>query len=297
MEIEKKDLNKQFISLDNLLEILGNPTRRIILSKLAKVPHSTSELSKILGISRQAIHSQLDILSSNDVLERIGDEKRGGKYRIKSNLSIRIDITPDYYNIQYSMGIGDEKRGGKYRIKSNLSIRIDITPDYYNIQYSMAQIDSDAKSVDLKDIGCSIKFESIKTPDEKIRYLGQQIRDIEHNIKNLEGERRKLLQNKECFIIELKNIINRTYQKNFLKAKSEVENLEREIFYTLFYNPVQFRKRINIDNLIDKLFFSDLDHFTRESKITNVKTLLRDMSSFMDFLYEEEEGEGWFFDF
>jgi len=263
MEIEKKDLNKQFISLDNLLEILGNPTRRIILSKLAKVPHSTSELSKILGISRQAIHSQLDILSSNDVLERIGDEKRGGKYRIKSNLSIRIDITPDYYNIQYSM----------------------------------AQIDSDAKSVDLKDIGCSIKFESIKTPDEKIRYLGQQIRDIEHNIKNLEGERRKLLQNKECFIIELKNIINRTYQKNFLKAKSEVENLEREIFYTLFYNPVQFRKRINIDNLIDKLFFSDLDHFTRESKITNVKTLLRDMSSFMDFLYEEEEGEGWFFDF
>jgi len=233
------------------------------LSKLAKVPHSTSELSKILGISRQAIHSQLDILSSNDVLERIGDEKRGGKYRIKSNLSIRIDITPDYYNIQYSM----------------------------------AQIDSDAKSVDLKDIGCSIKFESIKTPDEKIRYLGQQIRDIEHNIKNLEGERRKLLQNKECFIIELKNIINRTYQKNFLKAKSEVENLEREIFYTLFYNPVQFRKRINIDNLIDKLFFSDLDHFTRESKITNVKTLLRDMSSFMDFLYEEEEGEGWFFDF
>jgi len=261
MEIEKKDLNKQFISLDNLLEILGNPTRRIILSKLAKVPHSTSELSKVLGISRQAIHSQLEILSSNNVLERIGDEKRGGKYRIKSNLSIRIDITPDYYNIQYSM----------------------------------AQIDDDAKSIDLKDIGCSTQFENIKTPDEKIRYLGQQIRDIEHNIKDLEGERRKLLQNKECFIIELKNIINRTYQKNFLKAKSEVENLEREIFYTLFYNPVQFRKRINIDHLIDKLFFSDLDHFTRESKITNVKTLLKDMSSFMDFLWEDDDN--WFFDF
>ena len=86
MEIETEDQNKQFISLDNLLEILGNPTRRIILSKLAKVPHSASELSKILGISRQAIHSQLDILSSHNVVERIGDEKRGGKYRIKSNL-------------------------------------------------------------------------------------------------------------------------------------------------------------------------------------------------------------------
>jgi len=261
MEIEKNDKNKQFISLDNLLEILGNPTRRIILSKLAKVPHSTSELSKILGISRQAVHSQLEILSSNDVLERIGDEKRGGKYRIKSNLSIRIDITPDYYKIKYTM----------------------------------SQIDNEAKSINLKDIGCSIKFESIKSPDDKIRYLGQQIRDSEKNLRRLEGERSKLLQNKECFIIELKNIINRTYQKNFLKSKSEVENLEREIFYTLFYNPAQFRKRISIDKLIDNLFFSNLDNFTRETKVTNVKTLLKDMSSFMDFLWEDDDD--WFFDF
>jgi len=261
MSIEREDETKQFISLDNLLEMLGNPTRRIVLSKLAKVPHSASELSKILGISRQAVHSQLDILTSNNVVERIGDEKRGGKYRIKSNLSIRIDITPDYYNIQYNM----------------------------------AQIDNDVKSVDLKDIGCSTKFESIKKPDDKIRFLGQQIRDIEHNIRNLEEKRSKLLQNKECFIVELKNIINRTYQKNFLKPKSEVENLEREIFYTLFYNPVQFRKRISIDNLVDKLFFSDLDNFTRDSKIANVKTLMKDMSSFMDFLWEDDDD--WFFDF
>ena len=261
MEIEKNDQNKQFISLDNLLEILGNPTRRIILSKLAKVPHSTSELSKILGISRQAVHSQLEILSSNEVLERIGDEKRGGKYRIKSNLSIRIDITPDYYKIKYTM----------------------------------SHIDNEAKSINLKDIGCSTKFESIKSPDDKIRYLGQQIRDSEKNLKILEGERSKLLQNKECFIIELKNIINQTYQKHFLKSKSEVENLEREIFYTLFYNPAQFRKRISIDKLIDNLFFSNLDNFTRESKVTNVKTLLKDMSSFMDFLWEDDDD--WFFDF
>jgi len=159
----------------------------------------------------------------------------------------------------------------------------------------MIQVDDDEKAMDLKDIGYSTKFENIKTPDKKIRFLGQQIRDIEHNIRDLEVERSKLLQNKECFIVELKNIINQTYQKNFLKPRSEVGNLEREIFYTLFYNPVQFRKRINIDNLIDKLFFSDLDPFTRESKITNVKTLLKDISSFMDFLWEDDDD--WFFDF
>jgi len=57
MEVEKESRTKQFISLDSLLVMLGNPTRRIILSKLAKVPHSPSELAKILGISRQAVHS------------------------------------------------------------------------------------------------------------------------------------------------------------------------------------------------------------------------------------------------
>ncbi len=262
MEIEEKDQSKQFISLDNLLIILGNPTRRIILSKIAKVPHSASELSKILGISRQAVHSQLEILSSNSVIERIGDEKRGGKFRIRSNLSIRIDISPDYYNIKYSM----------------------------------AQIDNDIKSIDLKDIGCSSKFESIRTPDKKIRYLGEQIRDIEHNLRKLELDRSKLLQNKECFIIELKNVINETYREKFLKQKPEVENLEREIFYTLFYNPVQFRQRIDMDNLMDRLFFSDLDPFTRESKVTNVKSLLKDLASFMEGIFWEDNND-WFFDF
>ena len=261
MEIERKNEIKQFISLDNLLEMLGNPTRRIILSKLAKVPHSASELSKILGISRQAVHSQLDKLSSNNVIERIGDEKRGGKYRIKSNLSIRIDITPDHYNIQYSM----------------------------------AQIDDDAKSIDLKDIGCSIKFESIKSPNKKIRFLGEQIKDIEQKIREFELERSKLLQNKECYIVELKNIINDTYQKDFLKKRPELENLEREIFYTLFYNPGQFRQRINIDNLMEDLFFSDLDPFKRATHKLDVTNLLKDLSSFMDFLWKDDED--WFFDF
>ncbi|MHA1472581.1 MAG: hypothetical protein ACTSQW_05745 [Promethearchaeota archaeon] len=152
-----------------------------------------------------------------------------------------------------------------------------------------------SEGANLKDIGCSIKFENIKAPDKKIRFLGEQIRDIEHKIRNLEEERSKLLQNKECFIVELKNIINQTYQKHFLKQNSEVENLEREIFYTLFYNPVQFRKRINIDNLMDRLFFSNLDPFKRKSRIGDVKTLLRDMSSFMDFLWEDDDD--WFFDF
>ena len=76
----------------------------------------------------------------------------------------------------------------------------------------MTKIKDDTKTINLKDIGCATKFESIKSPNKKIRFLGEQIKDIEQKIREFELERKKLLQNKECYIVELKNIINDTYQ-------------------------------------------------------------------------------------
>ena len=49
MEVEELGGKDLFLSLDNLLETLGNPTRRIILSKLAKVPLGASELAASFG--------------------------------------------------------------------------------------------------------------------------------------------------------------------------------------------------------------------------------------------------------
>ncbi|MHA1193773.1 MAG: ArsR/SmtB family transcription factor [Promethearchaeota archaeon] len=69
MEIEDDRPEQQLIGLDSLLEILGNPTRRSILSKLAKVPHTGPEIADDLGISRQAIHSQLKLLTDSGLIE------------------------------------------------------------------------------------------------------------------------------------------------------------------------------------------------------------------------------------
>ena len=112
MEVEELRGRDLFLSLDNLLETLGNPTRRIILSKLAKVPLGASELAASFGkkISRQAIHSQLKMLSDSGIIESFGKDPRNIKYRIKSNLSFRIDITPDYYNINYNVSKIDDYR-------------------------------------------------------------------------------------------------------------------------------------------------------------------------------------------
>ena len=257
MEVKDQD---EFISLDDLLEILGNPTRRVILAKLAKVPHSTSELARALDISRQAVHSQLEILNAYNLIER---EKK-------------------------------DKRGGKYHIKSNLSVNIDISPDYFNINYAISETDSKQEIVDLKKAGYSGDYDKLKDPTEKVRYLGEKIKEIEQKTRNLEEKRSELLQNKECLIIEVKKIMDEQFKEKFIQEHPDLTKLEREIFYTLFFNPGKYRKRINIDSLIDDLFFTNLTPTYRARNRVSIETLLKDLSSFMDFLWEDDDK--WFFD-
>lgn len=270
--MEKYEGGKKPINLDTLLEILGNPTRRVILAKLAKVPHSTSELANELGISRQAVHSQLEILNKKEIIEKIGT---------------------------------DEKRGGTYRIKSDISLSIDISPDYYGVKYSVSEIGENSKIIQLKDTGCSTDYKKIKLPNEKIKFLAEKIQEIEDSIRNFEGKRYDLLQNKQCFIAELKSIMEdkyrgrliKTIEKRQFKAKNIKEslNLIEEIFYTLFFNPNKYYKRIEIDNLLDDMFFSDIDSIERAQNRISIEPLLKDLSNLMDFFKEEEDF--WFFDF
>ncbi|MFX1567116.1 MAG: ArsR/SmtB family transcription factor [Promethearchaeota archaeon] len=260
MELEKQEGGEVFLSIDNLLEILGNPTRRIILSKLAKVPLGASELAASFGkkISRQAIHSQLKMLTDYGIIESYGTDPRSIKYRINSNLSLRIDITPDYFNINYNIA----------KIDNNRSYKELETTEYHS------------------------DYQKIRNPDKKLKFLGKKIKEIEQEIGNLELKRNTLLQNKECFIIELKNIIKDQYEEA-LKTK-EQPNLEKEIFYTLFYNPIKYFNRINIDKLLDDMFFSEMGPIRRDQHKVSIRHLLRDLSNLMDVLREDEDN--WFFD-
>jgi predicted transcriptional regulator len=260
MELKEQEKGEFFLSIDNVLEILGNPTRRIILSKLAKVPLGASELASSFGkrISRQAIHSQLKMLSDYGVIESYGEDPRNIKYRIKYNLSLRIDITPDYYNINYNVAMANIKQ----------------------------------TDLELENTGCHVDYQKIKNPDKKLRFLGEKIKAIEEQISVLEQKRNSLLRNKECFIIELKNIIRDQYDER-LKTK-EQPNLEKEIFYTLFYNPIKYFNRINIDNLLDDMFFSEMGPIRRDQHKVSIQHLLRDLSKLMSVLREDEDD--WFFD-
>jgi predicted transcriptional regulator len=274
MEVKDEIVEEQLVGLDNLLEILGNPTRRVILAKLAKVPHSAPELADDLGISRQAIHSQLKVLSESGLIEPIEST---------------------------------DKRGGKYRIRSNISVRIEITPQYYNIKYNTSNADIESQSVKFDDMNISIDFTKIKTYDDKIKFLGDQILQIDKNIKKLDNTRKEYLTKKECFLRETKKLMQGQYRDKLLqmmkardkgikdKSLRDIFNLSEEILFTMFFNPQRYANRVDIDKLMDDLFFSDMDTFQRNQRFGSIRTLLEDMSRLMGFLREDEDS--WFFDF
>lgn len=247
--LNTKEQNEIKLNLDTVLEILGNPTRRAILSKLAKIPHSTSDLHKALGISRQAVHSQLQILKEHNIIEKIDPDERGGKYRIKTNLSISLNISPDYYNINYDI----------------------------------VEIEPKSKKMFLSDGEESIDYTD-KSPSEKIKYLGERIMNIEDGLSNLDSRRKELLQRKESFIIQLKNLMKKKFKDKLSPKKTEMDNLELEIFYTLFFEMSRFQQKINIDHLLDELFFTNLDRFSRATHRTSIEELLRELSNTIDVL-------------
>ena len=57
------------ITLDELMGVLENHTRREILSKLAKETHYPLQLSKELNVSQQAIMKHLKVLEDYDLVE------------------------------------------------------------------------------------------------------------------------------------------------------------------------------------------------------------------------------------
>ena len=139
--------------------------------------------------------------------------------------------------------------------------------------------------------------------------MGDEIRKIERDIVNLENQRKEFLSQKECLILEIKNLMHGQFKEDLeamLKEKYEdikdkniraSLNLTEEILTTMFFKPERYITKFRIDELMDDLFFSDMDKYERNRRFGSLyKPLLEDLSRLMGSLLQEDEDD-WFFDF
>ncbi|NOZ58303.1 MAG: helix-turn-helix domain-containing protein [Euryarchaeota archaeon] len=89
---------------DELLDILGNRTRREIIRRVSEEPKCLSELSREMGVEKMALARHLDSMRKANILtveeERIKRGRPRKYYEIAEHISLRVDISPEEFSMK-----------------------------------------------------------------------------------------------------------------------------------------------------------------------------------------------------
>jgi len=88
---------------DNILQIVGNDTRRKILSLLSEEPHYISQIAKKLDVTQPAILKHLSLLQRAGLIENFWKKSPAGAarkyYKICDSVGIEIAINPENFTV------------------------------------------------------------------------------------------------------------------------------------------------------------------------------------------------------
>jgi ArsR family transcriptional regulator len=89
---------------DLILDILGNDTRRKILTTLSQEPMYFNQLAKEIGIGQQAVLRHLQVLEEGGLLETYGEKSDFGApdrkyYRLNDSFILTISLSKDDFTV------------------------------------------------------------------------------------------------------------------------------------------------------------------------------------------------------
>lgn len=215
-------------SVDVLLRVLGNSTRRKILEKLAKETHYPLQLSRELRVSQQAIVKHLKVLEDLDLVQckqqksDLGGPTRKAYFGTK-RFSIVIDVGPHLFET---------------------SLR------YFNVRPGEA-----VRSADLQEKQEHILRMSKKR--ERLKALSDLIGEIDRRVESIE--------NKRASLIGLKNSILEEAHKAVGSLGKSYE--ERKVLYHILGRPNRSTSTISEELDIREKAIEDILRQLRERKI------------------------------
>ena len=108
-------------NIDEVLDLLQNKVRRLIMERLVREPHYPMQLAQQIDVSQQAIMKHLNILEKADFVskKKVASDAGGPPkniYMVEKSISIRIDLGPDLFRCE------ERKlpKGGPMRLSSRL---------------------------------------------------------------------------------------------------------------------------------------------------------------------------------
>lgn len=214
---------KNEITLDKLLNILENPTRRKILSKLTQETHYSLQLARELNVSQQAIVKHLKILEDNKLVKSFEEKSTEGGpprkcYLPTQQFSLRIDMGLNTFNTEMQIFKEEEDKFEKYQLFEKKFLEIS----------------------------------KIEKPKEKLSKLSDLLAKINNKIEKLENERAELLRLKE-----------RTLRESHIIVNSICHNYEqRKVLYCLIdepnITPLNISEMLDLREKVVKDIYSEL---------------------------------------
>jgi len=167
------------VTIDELLSVLGSPTRRRILEMLAEERHYPLQLSRELKVSQQAISKHLKILEEADLVRSMLEDTPGGPphrcYIPTKRLSLFINMGPNLFQTDM------------FRLEEGL-------------REDFPELEETLKAV-----------EAAETPNEKVRVVAAAVDKLNNEIQELEVRHTRLARMKEALLRDAYGIIERSY--------------------------------------------------------------------------------------
>jgi len=168
-------------TLDGLLRVLENPTRRRILERLARESHYPLQLSKELGVSQQAVVKHLRALQESGLVSSVEEKSDLGgpnrrAYRATERFSLQIDMGPRLFHAEMRPIAHAPSNVREYGWAEDMLRR--------------------AKAED--DPRRRVRAKAEDDPRRRVRLLGETIRKLNREIDAVEERRLNLLRLKDA---------------------------------------------------------------------------------------------------
>ena len=119
--------NEKLMEIIKLLTLLGNPTRVKILALLSKSPMYLSEITKIVGVTQQAVIRHLrelenaGLVKSYTIHNPLGPSRK--YYEINHSLHLNITIGPEDF-LAYLHPLAEEEQQDEIKVPKSIDKRL-----------------------------------------------------------------------------------------------------------------------------------------------------------------------------
>ena len=137
--------------IDDILEVLENPTRRMILRELAREPRYSLQLAQMLNVSQQAIMKHLRVMEDREMVRVIIEKSDAGGpprkcYLASKRFSVTIDMGPGLFEeVVRTFGESGgevERRGDSHEPEESREMLADTLDSLDRISAAMEDLDA-----------------------------------------------------------------------------------------------------------------------------------------------------------